>query len=669
VQLEIQFEALLWDKNFCDTATSRKMTARLKYRPEIDGLRAVAVLAVIFFHAGFRPFQGGFVGVDIFFVISGFLITSLILEERERNEFSFAGFYERRARRILPALFAVSAVSTIFALWLMVPRQLAAFSKALIYVPLFGSNFLFWQEAGYFAPATGEMPLIHTWSLGVEEQFYIAFPILLLLALRFAKARLSGVIFAAALCSFLFSEFAWRHYPEANFYLIPSRAWELLLGAGLSVLSRNTSLADKISRRNCEILSALGLAAILGSVLLLKRTSPSPSIYVLPAEIGTALIIAFGQAETGTAKLLRTKWLVSLGLISYSAYLWHQPIFAFFRIVTLDAMPRLAYLPLIVLTIAVAAASWKFIEIPFRRRDFLTRKSILLLAVAVSFVSVAGGAAILYSQGTQPPDPFRINYGLSEECEGLRHGAPAAACMTSPSPKLVVWGDSFAMHIVPGILAANPQAQLAQMTLSRCGPFIDASLVEDSFSWARECKEFNASVLAYISSQPSIEIAVLSSPFNTYISRKLKFSTQRGVENGSMDFAVSEMKKTVAELRRIGKKVVIVAPPPRGPDNTSECLERIRSGKFTIPAKSSCDFDSKIYRKQKSTVLEFLRRVQTEADISVIGFDDFLCTQMTCKAEIGGVPVFRDGAHFSIDGSRYVGVRIDLYRKIVEQAR
>lgn len=645
------------------------MTTRLEYRPEIDGLRAIAVLAVIFFHAGFRQFQGGFVGVDVFFVISGFLITSIILDESGQNKFSFARFYERRARRILPALFAVSLVSTFFALWLMVPRQLADFSKALIYVPLFASNILFWQEAGYFAPATGEMPLIHTWSLGVEEQFYIAFPILLLLALRFAKARLSSVIFAAAFCSLVLSEFAWRHYPEANFYLIPSRAWELLLGAGLSVLSRNVSLADRAGRRNCEILSALGLAAILASVLLLKRTSPSPSIYVLPAELGTALIIAFGRAETGTAKLLRTKWLVSLGLISYSAYLWHQPIFAFARIVTMDAIPRIAYLLLIVLTIAVAAASWKFIEIPFRRRDFLARKSIVFLAATASFISIAAGAAILSWQGAQPPDPFRINYGLGEECEGLRNGAPAAACMTSPSPKLVVWGDSFAMHLVPGILASNPQAQLAQATLSRCGPFIDASLAEDSFSWARDCKEFNASVIAYIASQPSMEIAVLSSTFATYTNSKLKFSTRHGTVKGSMEFAVSQMKKTVAELRRLGKKVVIVAPPPHGPANTSECVERIRFGKFSIPAKSSCDFDFEAYRKRKRIVLEFLRRVETEADVSVIGFEDVLCTKTLCKAELEGIPAFRDSAHLSIDGSRYLGVRLDLYRQIVEQAR
>ena len=199
----------------------------MKYRAEIDGLRALAVVPVILFHAGFELFSGGFVGVDVFFVISGYLITTILIEDIDNNRFSIVNFYDRRARRILPALFFVMLVCIPFAWMWMLPNQMNDFAKSLVAVTLFASNILFWRESGYFDAAAEEKPLLHTWSLAVEEQYYLLFPIFLILAWRFGKNRVFWMIVLMAAISLLLSEWGWRNQTTANFYLAPTRAWEL----------------------------------------------------------------------------------------------------------------------------------------------------------------------------------------------------------------------------------------------------------------------------------------------------------------------------------------------------------------------------------------------------------------------------------------------------------
>ena len=297
----------------------------LKYRPEIDGLRAIAVLPVILFHAGIGIFDGGFVGVDVFFVISGFLITSIIVKDVEAGTFSFMAFYERRARRILPALFVVMICCLPFAWMWLLPRELIAFSTSVISVCLFASNFLFWRQSGYFDAAAELKPLLHTWSLAVEEQYYIVFPIAVLFLWRFGR---NGVIVSLALvavASLLLSEWSWRNAPDANFYLLPTRAWELMAGALCSFVA----VGPRPTRDNA--LSALGLAAILFSVFWFDETTPFPSIYATVPVAGTCLVLLFATSGTVSCTVLSTRALVGTGLISYSAYLWHQPLFAFAR--------------------------------------------------------------------------------------------------------------------------------------------------------------------------------------------------------------------------------------------------------------------------------------------------------------------------------------------------
>jgi peptidoglycan/LPS O-acetylase OafA/YrhL len=336
-----------------------------KYRAEIDGLRALAVVPVILFHAGFELFSGGFVGVDVFFVISGYLITKILIEDIENDRFSFLSFYERRARRILPALFFVMFVSIPFAWIWMLPSQMTDFSQSLVAVSLFGSNVLFWRESGYFDSAAEEKPLLHTWSLAVEEQYYVLFPIFLFLAWGYGKNRVFWMIVVMASISLLLSEWGWRNSAIANFYLAPTRAWELFAGsiAAFVVLKRGV-------QKN-EFLSLLGLAAIVFSIFAYDESTPFPSLYALVPVLGVVMLICFAGKETVTARLLSTKVFVGIGLISYSAYLWHQPLFAFARIRLIEHPSPAWMVALSVTSIVLAYLSWRYVEQPFRNKEKL----------------------------------------------------------------------------------------------------------------------------------------------------------------------------------------------------------------------------------------------------------------------------------------------------------
>ena len=363
------------------------------YRSEIDGLRALAVLPVIFFHAGFTSFSGGYVGVDIFFVISGYLITSIIINEKQNNNFSLINFYERRARRILPALFLVMLISMPLGWFLMLPDQFTDFGKSLYATSLFSSNILFWLQSGYFDGPAELKPLLHTWSLAVEEQYYLFFPILVMIIWNLGKKWMILLISLIGLVSLVFAQIASYESPSANFYLLPTRIWELVLGVlsafylfnkppGFNILNKNTS----------DILSILGLGMIVFSVFIFNKFTPFPSFYSLLPTIGTLLIILFATKNTRVGKVLSFSPLVGVGLISYSLYLWHQPLLAFGRIRNLGTLSNSETFFLIGISFILAFISWKYLEKSFRnRKGFFTRKKIFIFSfLGIIFFSFSG---------------------------------------------------------------------------------------------------------------------------------------------------------------------------------------------------------------------------------------------------------------------------------------
>ena len=357
----------------------------MRYRPEIDGLRAIAVAAVILFHAGFALFSGGFVGVDVFFVISGFLITSIIVEELKTGRFSVVRFYERRARRILPALFTVMAACVPFAYSLLSPDDLKDFAQSLAAICLFASNVLFWGESGYFDTQAELKPLLHTWSLAVEEQFYVVFPLLLLAVWRLGRGVLLALISAIAVASLFTSVDEVRNFPSAAFYLLPSRAWQLLVGALASLVADrwpSAALRQPAVRLASEAFGWGGMAMIVMALFLFDEQTPFPGLNAALPTVGTVLVLLGASDRTSVGRMLAWRPLVGLGLISYSAYLWHQPLFAFTKHALLADLPTDLAIVLCAVTIVLACLSWRYVEQPFRDRSLISRGMVFALSAA-----------------------------------------------------------------------------------------------------------------------------------------------------------------------------------------------------------------------------------------------------------------------------------------------
>lgn len=367
----------------------------MERRNDIDGLRALAVLGVVLHHAGLAALPGGFVGVDVFFVISGFLISRIITDGVADGSFSLAHFYERRARRILPALIPVVALSLIAGYWLLLPDDYENLGQSAVATLLFANNVLLTLTSGYWDLAATFKPLLHTWSLGVEEQFYIAYPLLALLVLR-RRPRLFGPMLAGGIAiSLLLSVALSARQPDASFYLIHTRAWELLLGALTAWRLPSTAQPERIAR----MLKLAGLAMIIGAMVLIDETAPYPGWRALLPCVGTALILRHGAAGGLAQRVLGWRPLVLVGLASYSIYLWHQPLFAFARALSVTPPGAGVMAALTLATLVIGYASWRWIEQPFRDARRWPLRPFLTLGITATAVTGAAGLALSITSG------------------------------------------------------------------------------------------------------------------------------------------------------------------------------------------------------------------------------------------------------------------------------
>lgn len=366
----------------------------MKYRPEIDGLRAIAVVSVILCHTELGLLEGGYVGVDIFFVISGFLISTIIIGAIEAKTFSPLEFYERRARRILPALFVVMLACIPFAWTMLMPDFLQNFGQSLVATTLFANNILLWKTSGYWALESSFKPLLHTWSLGVEEQYYLLAPLFLALAWPRLRGRTQWIILGLGAASFATYLALLPRAPEFSFYLLPTRAWELLMGMGAAIWVRRQHVQPKSG-----VLAAVGLILILGCVVLLRPASTASAALVVVACIGSVLILVFARPETLVGKLLSSPPFVGLGLISYSLYLWHQPVFAFARVNSFEKPGALLMIGLLPLITILSYLSWRFIERPFRDPGKVSKRALICVLAFGAALLCGAGAAMHLADG------------------------------------------------------------------------------------------------------------------------------------------------------------------------------------------------------------------------------------------------------------------------------
>jgi peptidoglycan/LPS O-acetylase OafA/YrhL len=366
------------------------------YRREIDGLRFIAVVSVILYHAGLPVVPGGYLGVDIFFVISGFLITSILLRDLSEQDFSVVRFYERRFRRILPALFLITTLSAIPAAFLLLPSQLTDFGYSLIATATFVSNLLFAGQVDYFTNATDLKPLVHTWSLSVEEQFYIFFPPLLFVLYRFGRTRILAILTAIALASLVAAQLDSIWFPDQNFFLTHGRIWELAVGSIAAVVQFYRPQQPRSSA------ALLGLLFAVVPIFAYGTEIGSPTLFTAVPVVGTALVLLYGQSETTVGRLLSFGPFVLIGLISYSAYLWHQPIFAYARIYFHDEAPAPLMAALVALTFGLSYLTWRFVETPPRhiRTGLLTRRWVF--AWAALSIAITVGLGLVFTTQAVP---------------------------------------------------------------------------------------------------------------------------------------------------------------------------------------------------------------------------------------------------------------------------
>jgi peptidoglycan/LPS O-acetylase OafA/YrhL len=666
----------------------------MRYRSDIDGLRAVAVVPVVLFHAGLKPFSGGFVGVDVFFVISGYLITSLVVGEIQQGRFSIIRFYERRIRRIFPALFAVLICSSIAAWRLMLPQQFENFANSVFATALFVSNILFWKEGGggYFAAAATQQPLLHTWSLAVEEQFYILFPPFLFIVHRWLKDRWVDWLAPLALISFAISVWGVDQRPTAAFYLAPARAWELLLGSLLAV----QAIPELKSRIWRELGGLFGLGLIAWSVFALTRESPFPGVNALFPAVGAALVIySATSSETIVSRLLAIPPLVFVGLISYSLYLWHWPLLVFAKFAQVTALTSWQTAAVVGLSFVMAIFSWRFVELPFRRRDGVFRRKPLFASAAFAMSClVAFGLSGHFSHGW----PRRIPQEALQIAAFARSGSPRAKdCVSYPgrwispkdacifgaavSPKYAVWGDSHADALIEMIgKVAREDGQAVKFIVSfACPPVAGLDVVGYHSSY---CYSANERAINYFLKDKSLRTIIMVARWNLYIEGfnrdfgPAEAELNEPHEDWITDNTHSELKLqarktlfatqmplTVKRLTDAGKTVVLVYPIPETGYNIPSTLAKVvlhghNPREFTRP-------ENYYFHRQKF-VFHVFDKLGPAGKIIRIHPEQRLCDGTKCMTYADGHPLYYDDDHLSLAGADYLS---DIFDPLFKSRR
>jgi peptidoglycan/LPS O-acetylase OafA/YrhL len=621
----------------------------MKYRDELDGLRACAVIPIILSHAGFSTFSGGFIGVDVFFVLSGYLITSIILTQIAENRFSLLHFYERRIRRIIPAQLFVMLICMPFAWMWLLPAELSNFAQSAVAAATFTSNLFFWSTFNYFSEAAHLVPLLHTWSLAIEEQFYILFPPALLLCWRFGKSPLLLALICVFILSFILSSWAAYYHPISSFYLLPARAWELLLGV-LVAFYLHPKPSPPYRLITCQWLSLIGGCLIIIPILTFDAQTPFPGIAALLPTLGAACIILFAVEGTWLHRILSYRWFSGIGLISYSAYLWHQPLFAFVH----HSSVAYGYQepPMMILCLAVfplAYCSWRFIETPFRNAHYISRRTIGISAGSVTAGLIAIGVI------TSSYDGFEryylqhryknldqryysyVDYGLRELMlkqykEGTcfitsRFGFKyfqSDACLRQPTdkPTLLVIGDSHAVHLVP-MLSRHLDIPVQQATASGCMPIIPLDGLP-------RCTDLMRYVFEEFLPANPVDTLILSARW-------------RNVD-------ISSLQQTAHHLARYARQVIVLGPTLEYTADLPLLLMKNPDLSRGVPRTSPYIWQDSF--RLNSMMQQALSNIP---NVHYVDLLDIFCDSNQCHTTLPDrTPIVRDRAHYTTKGAEYV---------------
>ncbi len=653
----------------------------MKYRKELDGLRALAVLAVIIYHAkltylGIPIIKGGFFGVDIFFVLSGYLITSIITNKMDEKCFSILDFYWRRAKRIVPALLFMLFVTSILSYLLLLPDELISYTDSLKSALYFGSNHFFLNQDSYVAEASIYKLLLHTWSLSVEWQFYVIYPIIIAFIYRFFKQYTFNILILLGLLSLQFSQLLVTRNPDMAFYLLPSRAWELIFGGLLTFFNRDLIFSNRNInfQRIINLLPSIGIYMIVYSLIFIGDETLHPSFITLIPVLGTMLIILFSQKGELINDTLSLKPFVLIGVISYSLYLWHQPIFVLFRLIEHSAIRYIEFLALVVLSIIMATISYKLIEKPFRVK--YSNKKILSISLTSIVLLLLFSNYILNTNGA----PKRMESAAKEALNKNPYNCLIAANASLDSGpciignkdniSIIMVGDSHADAITTSIsstLDLNKYGMLA-FTKASC-PFIFGITVKDVPEY--NCTEYNEKTLNVIQSEyPSIPI-VITNRIAVYLYGQTNPERVTNGDNSPPAYLTKKHDTVTDEffdefstayidsVCRISRDnpVFITTPIPEMRINVPKAMTNrlsFISSTFGVENKyNQVKIKKDIYLKRNKKFIDLINKTEKQCDIKVLDVTNYLCDDEFCYgSSSNGRPYYYDGDHLSDFGNK-----------------
>ena len=648
----------------------------LRYRKDIDGVRAIAVLSVVFYHCGSSLFSGGFTGVDIFFAISGYLIGGQIFREIYAGSFSYIAFYFRRAKRILPAYYFVLCFSILAAMALLAPQEAIPFSSSSLASALSASNFYFFISSNYFSVKNELKPLLMTWSLGVEEQFYFVIPFFMILISKIHRRWSIAWVVAISAASFTYACATLTTHPESVFYLLPARAWELGAGVLLAIVEfyGGTRWMGKPIR---EIAGWTGMALLLTPVFFYSRSTPFPGLDALPCVLGATLVLA-ARDNWINRKILSLPPMTYVGRISYSLYLWHWPLLSFLRIIT-GQPSGLLISAAVLLAFLLSVVSYHFIEQPFRHtRTFPLRSLFKYAAITILLSLVSGSIFLARGLPRRYPNVAKAQIYEGNPClvgyEAVQPNTASQCTHEDPSrPTVVLWGDSHASALAPALRekAAGRGMNFVQYTKTSCLPLIGvAKMVGSNTQYFRACIDFNRQVLQKILNDRSITTVVMAGILGQGFLGKdsvpiLDSSSDGklgGVAHDPHTVLFAALSATVAQLQQAGKHVVLVGDAPWFAINVSqryfthniplrEAIYRL----LLYPHADDSEVAENTFAQANQEALGVLSQVRNAfPNVSLVNLEDTLCPEAgSCYYMSKDVLFFLDEQHLTADGSRF----------------
>ena len=652
-----------------------RRTNAIAYRADIDGLRAVAIVPVVLYHAEIAPFSGGYVGVDIFFVISGYLITSFILGQIRCGDFTFRNFYLRRIRRIFPALFLMMAFAAAIGWLLLTPDDYRRLGESIFATVFFCSNILFWLQSGYFAAQPEARPLLHTWSLGVEEQFYVVFPVLLVLLSRYFPRRLIAITLALSVLSFGFNVLSVSAHPSLAFFLAPPRVWELFIGALLAM----GALAAPSRIIWSEFASLLGVGLIGFAVFGFSKGTTFPGFAALLPTMGAAAIIWAGTGQTGrVTRLLSHPAPVLIGKISYSLYLWHFPLLAFGAYVLFGGLSLTQRLSLIALSIVLAFGSWIFVEQPVRRGRWLFGRARIVFATAAAALAVFGGFGLAaHLSGGFPSrigEPGLRILASADDVDPDRNQCLKLADSTDISrrpsckfgtpgvvPQFALWGDLHAESLRAAFDIAAKKAQSSGIFFGTAGCIPELGFDRQKAG----CAGVNDAIVGYLDLIASIRTVILAgrwglwaegSPYKHEGGQGASLVDASGVATDNHAAFAAGLERIVAKLIATGKQVWLVGPIPEiGYDVPRTLYFDSRSVSRRIHIRPTRqEFDDR-----QAFVMTLFADIAQKHNVQIVWPHKFLCDDHFCRVQQDGHPLYIDDQHLTRSAAISMSVIFD----------